>query len=309
MSTYYLAEVAPFIRRLRIPLVRDQWMLLMLAVNEILIGVETYLAHSITDKMVPGEWIPIIFGPLAGVILLVAGLIAFRKRMTANIIGSVVFIASILVGLLGSYFHLRRMILFYAPVGQQVSWSLLTFGPPLLGPITFTLVGILGLSAAWQEDPVGSGRLALPGGKHLQMPFSKTRAYFFLVGLGTLITVISSVMDHSHTGFVNPWVWVPVVVGVFGATVILLLGIFDEPTRADLTTYTATMALLILTGLLGSGLHIARDLTSLGTIVGERFIRGAPVMAPMLFANMGALGFIILLDSGDDAAQSEAEKS
>lgn len=299
MSSYYLAEVAPPIRRLRIPLVRDQWMLLMLAVNEILMGVETYLAHSISDKLVFGEWIPIIFGPVAGIILLVAGLIAFRKRMTANIIGSLVFLASIIVGLLGSYFHLRRAVLFNAPFGQQFSLSLLVLGPPLLGPVTFALVGILGLSAAWQEDPVGSGRLMLPGGAYLQMPFSKTRAYFFLIGLGAIITVLSSAIDHAGSNFVNPWVWIPVVVGVFGATAIILLGIFDPPTRADLVTYTAAMLLMILTGMLGSGLHISQDLTNLGVVVGERFIRGAPVMAPMLFANMGALGLIILLDSGD----------
>lgn len=299
MSSYYLAEVAPGIRRLRIPWVRDQWMLLMLAVNEILMGVETYLAHSISDKLVPGEWIPIIFGPLAGIMLLVAGLIAFRRRMTANIIGSLVFLASIIVGLLGSYFHLRRAVLFTAPYGQQVSIPLLVLAPPLLGPITFALVGILGLSAAWQEDPAGSGRLVLPGGRSLQLPFSKTRAYFFLIGLGALITVISSAIDHARTGFVNPWVWIPIAVGVFGATAILLLGIFDVPTRADLTTYTVAMILLILTGMLGSGLHISQDLTNLGAIIGERFIRGAPVMAPMLFANMGALGLIILLDSGE----------
>jgi hypothetical protein len=298
MSSYYLAEVAPIVRRIRIPLARDQWMLLMLAINEILVGVETYLAHSISGTIVPGEWVPIIFGPAAGIILLVAGLIAFRRRMTANLLGSLVFIASIMVGVLGSYFHLRRAILLTAPAGQAVSLPLLVYAPPLLGPITFALIGILGLSAAWQEEPVGSGRLILPGGAHLQMPLSKTRAYFFLIGLGALITVISSSLDHARGGFANPWVWVPIVLGVFGTSTLILLGIIATPTRADLLTYTAAMLLLVGTGVLGSALHIRQDITSLGVIVGERLIRGAPVMAPMLFANMGAFGLIILLDSG-----------
>jgi hypothetical protein len=30
--------------------------------------------------------------------------------------------------------------------------------------------------------------------------------------------------------------------------------------------------------------------------VPERFLRGAPIMAPMLFANMGLIGLIVLLD-------------
>ena len=299
MSNYYLAEVLPVVRRIRVPLVRDQWMLLMLAVNEIMLGVETYLAHNISGTIVPYEWIPIIFGPIAGVILLIAGLIAFRRRMTANMLGSLVFIASILVGLLGSYFHLRRAVLPDAPFGQQVSMLLLIYAPPLLGPLTFALVGILGLSAAWQEDPVDSGRLVLPGGAHLQMPLSKSRAYFFLIALGVLITVISSSLDHARSGFVNPWVWIPIVIGLFSTAAITMMGIFSAPTRVDLITYTLAMLAMIGTGVLGSLLHINYDLVGQGVAVTERFIRGAPVMAPMLFANMGAFGLILLFDPGE----------
>jgi hypothetical protein len=43
-------------------------------------------------------------------------------------------------------------------------------------------------------------------------------------------------------------------------------------------------------------LHVQDDLTSRGLFVAERFIRGAPFLAPLLFANMGALGLIALLD-------------
>ena len=47
-------------------------------------------------------------------------------------------------------------------------------------------------------------------------------------------------------------------------------------------------------------LHIQTNLTSQGTIVGERFLRGAPFLAPMLFANMGMLGLIALMDPVED---------
>ncbi len=66
---YHLATVFPIIKRVRIPITRDQAMLLMLALNELLLGVETYLAHSISGTIMPKEWIPIIFGPVAGVLL------------------------------------------------------------------------------------------------------------------------------------------------------------------------------------------------------------------------------------------------
>ena len=56
------------------------------------------------------------------------------------------------------------------------------------------------------------------------------------------------------------------------------------------------MLLLIVVGVIGAVLHIDNNLTSEGTIVGERFIRGAPFLAPLLFSNMGLLGLIVLLD-------------
>jgi hypothetical protein len=56
------------------------------------------------------------------------------------------------------------------------------------------------------------------------------------------------------------------------------------------------MLLLILAGVVGAVLHIGDNLTAGGLFVVDRFIRGAPVLAPMLFANMGTLGLIAILD-------------
>jgi hypothetical protein len=293
---YYLATVLPPIRRIRLPLSRDQFMLLMAATNEFFLALDIYLAHSISGAIRPNEWIPIIFGPIAGALLLLTGLIALRKRPLAATLASVVFACSIGVGLLGAYFHVVRAILPTAPAGQRVTLDLLVWAPPVLGPLTFALVGLLGISAAWVEDPPDSGTLVLPGGVRLQLPYSKTHAYFFMVGMGTLATVISSVLDHARTGFENPWLWIPTVSGVFGTVVAVTLGGVHRPSRADLITYTLTMLLLIGVGVIGAVLHIQDNLTSRGVFVVERFIRGAPVLAPLLFANMGTLGLIALLD-------------
>jgi hypothetical protein len=170
------------------------------------------------------------------------------------------------------------------------------WAPPILGPLTFSLVGLLGISAAWIERPVESGRLLLVSGVRLSLPYSKTRAYIFMVGLGCLATVLSSVLDHARTGFANPWLWVPTIVGVFGVAVALGLGLLDRPPAREVTVYILTMLALILVGVVGSWLHIRLNLTAQGTIVGERFVRGAPFLAPLLFANMGTLGLIALLN-------------
>jgi len=293
---YYLATIFPKIERVRIPVTRDQAMLLMLALNEFLLGLETYLAHSISGTIMPKEWIPIIFGPLAGTMLAVVGLLAIRKRATANVVGTLIYFASIVVGLLGISFHLMRAVLPFAPTGEQVSIPLLVWAPPLLAPLTFALVGLMGIFAIWTEQPADSGRLKLPAGRKVTLPLNKSTAFFFMVGLGILATVISSVLDHARTNFENPWLWLPTGIGVFATIVTILLGMLKSPHRGDLLTYLAAMLLLLAVGMVGVVLHILRNLGLDNTIVVERFIRGAPFLAPMLFSDMGALGLLVLLD-------------
>jgi hypothetical protein len=292
----YLAVALPVVRRRRLPLSRDQLMLLMAAANELFLAVDIFLAHNISGTITPYERIPIIFGPIAAALLLLAGALAIRRREVASIMATLVFAASILVGLVGAYLHWVRAILPSALPGEQVSVPLLVWAPPILAPLTFALVGVLGISAAWIERPPESGQLTLVRGVRLPLPYSKTRAYLFLVGLGCLATVISSVLDHARTGFENPWLWIPTIVGVFGVAVAIGLGLLEAPPAREVLTYALTMMALIGVGVLGAWFHIQENLTAQGTFVGERFLRGAPFLAPLLFANMGTLGLIALLD-------------
>ena len=308
MIMYHLATIFPVIKRFRIPITRDQAMLLMLALNELLLGLETYLAHAISGTIVSKEWIPIIFGPVAGVLLVLAGVLAIRKRQQATVLASLIYLASLGVGLLGVYFHLVRAILPYAPAGEMVSVPLIVWAPPILGPLTFALVGLMGLSAVWLEDPPDSGILHLIGGRKLALPYSKTNAFFFMVALGTLATVISSVLDHARTNFENPWLWLPTGIGVFATVVAVALGVLGAPRRSDLITYVVAMILLVMVGMLGVVLHIQRNLVLENAIVVERFLRGAPFLAPMLFADMGTLGLVILLDPRE-RRQTEEESA
>jgi hypothetical protein len=293
---YLLAEIFPFIRRVKIPFSRDQFILLLAAFNLIVLGVDTFLAHDINGAIRGYEWIPILFAPAAGILLLAAGLIAQRKRMLANQIASLIFLACEISAVLGSYFHLYRGLLPNAPTGQAVTPLLLIYTPPLFSPATFALVGFLILSAAWEEAPVGSGILNLPAMRSLKMPYPKTQAYFLMTGLFILATVVSSVLDHARTNFANPWLWLPTAVGLFATFVCVALGAFTKATRGDLITFFITMILMILVGLIGAYFHLERNLTEQGIFLDERFLRGAPMLAPLLFANMGLLGLIVLLD-------------
>lgn len=298
-----LLPSAPWLQRL--PVSRDQCMLLIAAVGEIGTGCETYLAHRAGGALRGAEWIPFVFGPAAGLLLLLAGLLAFRRRTLASVLATVVFAASIVVGVLGAYFHVLRAILPSAPVGQRVALDLFFWAPPVLGPLAFTLIGVFGTSAAWIEDPPDSGRLVLPGGLHVQLPYAKTQAYFYITSMGIMIALISATFDHANTGFRDPWLWLPVGGGVFAMVVAALLGMIDRPTRGDLLTYVAAMVLLIVVGIVGASLHIKHDLTAGGVVVLERFLRGAPFLAPLLFTTMGMIGLIALLPEKQQEACME----
>ena len=282
-------------------------MMLMAAVNEIFLGIDTYIAHNESGTLVAREWIPIIFGFVAGLLLLVAGLIALRNRMLASAIATVTLAASIGVGFLGAYFHLMRAALPFAPVGQRLTLDLLVWAPPLLGPMAFVMVGVLGISAAWIEEPPGSGILRVFGGQRLHLPYSKTRAYFFIVGMGMVAALVSSVLDHARTGYTGNWVWFATAVGVFGMVTAVVMGAIAAPTRFDVLTYVGAMLLLIIAGPLGSWFHVQSNLISGNTIVIERFLRGAPFLAPLLYTNMGILGLVALLETDEPGAERKVQ--
>ncbi len=308
---YHLAELFPWLRGRRVPLSRDQIVLLLAAVNEIFLGIDIYLAHTISGSIVPREWIPIVFGPVAGGVLIVAGAIAIRRRALATVLANFTFLASAAVGVLGVYYHLDRAALPVGPLAERLSTRLLVWGPPFVGPVMFVIVAMWGMSAVWIEDPPDSGRLRMFRGAQLRLPLSKTRAYLLIVGLASVGTTVAAVYDHARTEFENSFLWIPTVVGVFAAVVAVGLGALRRPKRADLTVYVTAMLMMIVTGLLGALLHIGDNLTSRGVIVAERFISGAPFLAPLLFANTGLFGLVALLDprserAGDGESSREA---
>jgi len=297
----HLATILPAMRQRQLPLSRAQVILLMAAFNEIMLGLDTYLAHVLNNTILVREWIPILFGFGSGIVLLFAGLIAIKNRQLASWLGTIVFVLSIIVGVLGAYFHFVRGTLPTAPVGARVTLQLLIWAPPILAPFAFAGIGVVGLSAAWLEDPINSGIIRPPFGGRIRLPYSKTRGYFFLVSFGILAALISSVLDHARHGFENPWLWLPLVIGVFATVVSAGIGgVKGQLSKGDIWTYAIAMVLLILVGMLGSWFHVQSNLVGTATIVTERFLRGAPFLSPLLYSNMGMLGLMVLLPPGAD---------
>lgn len=292
----HLTTVVPFLEKVRLPVSRDQALLLFIVLNETIMGFETYLAHVLNGTIRFNEWIPIVCGPLFGVMLLAAFFAAPRKPKPAMCLATAVLVGSIVVGVLGTYFHVVRAIRPLAAPGQRISLDLLVWGAPAFAPPTFTLVGVLGLVALSRESQGDTGAFSAPLFRTL--PMRKDQLYFWMACLGVVIALVSSVFDHLRGGFENPWLWIPTLAGIFSVAVAALLALLASPKRADLAVYAMTMGLLLAVGPLGFVLHVLNDMGVGGAIVIERFLRGAPVLAPMVFANMGLLGVLVLLDPG-----------
>ncbi|NPV65696.1 MAG: hypothetical protein HPY64_00965 [Anaerolineae bacterium] len=307
-SNWQITETGIVLAGRRLGITRGQIMMLMVALNLAFLGLDIYLAHSMNGTIRPYEMIPIVFGPAAGLVLLIAGAISLRRRTTAILLAFAVLAASIVVGLLGAYFHVARAIPPSGPGTPDVALALLVFAPPIIGPLTFSLVGVLGVIAATVEDPPDSGRMVVPGLFSWRVPFSKTRQYCIWVGLGILATLLSSVLDHGRFNFENLWVWLPTLVGVFATVAMIAYGMLEKPGRGDTITVIAAMIALIIVGLIGFLLHVRAGLATRSIIVPERFLRGAPFLAPMLFADMGALGLIALLPMREARMRAAVEK-
>ena len=93
--------------------------------------------------------------------------------------------------------------------------------------------------------------------------------------------------------------WLKEIHLIWAIVVTVALAVMDRPTRSDTTTFVGAMLMLILVGVVGAALHVKTNLTSQYVIVPERFIRGAPFLAPLLFSNMGVLGLIALMNPSE----------
>lgn len=291
----------PGIGEFHLPLNRNDLLLLLVAFTEIGMAVETYLAHLISGNIKAGEAIPIFFGPLAGLALIAALVLRVRARQ-ATLVSSLLVIgtglASVAVGLIGTAFHWVRALPPSGFTNYGLQWDWVIYAPPVAGPLAFAGVGLLAIIALLEDTDPESGQLTLPGVITFNTPMPQTKQFFWLVAFGLYAATLSATLDHARTGFDDIFTWIPIVLGIFASLSTTLMALYHKPRQADFFGFFWVMILMIVMGVLGLGLHVNADLPEGGAMVQvERFIRGAPVMAPMLFAIMGAFGLLTMIDA------------
>ncbi len=295
-----MSEVAIFhLANVRLPMEKNRLLLLFAGVNLIFTGLDVALAHSINSFIPAYEWIPVYFAPLGAVTCL---LLALRPQPSKPLAVThiVVMCIGVLVGVIGTGFHLNQVL---SPTGR-LSWAWIVFGSPILAPLSFAGISLIGLYGAPREVESQNGLLEVPGLGVFRAPISRDRHFLWLVGLGFAGSAITSIIDHAQYGY-TPFKLIAVVYGVFATAVVLYLSIANSWSRGDELTYFWTMIAAVIVGVLGFTFHIAKDLTDTGQISLERILVFAPIFAPLLFCDLGVLGLLVVAQSSAPSISSE----
>ncbi len=282
-------EISVFqIARVKLPMDKNRLLLLLVGVNFVFTGLDVTLAHAVNDFVPSYELIPIIFAPLGAASSFIVGLMQKPSRpITLTHIS--LMILGVIVGILGTAFHANQAL---NPLGQ-LTWIWLTFASPILAPLAFAGISLVGLYGVLEEVKGQPGFLNVPGLGTFKAPISRDRHFLWLVGLGFAASAITSIIDHGQYGY-SLYKLIPIVFGLFATGVVMTLAVSKKWSRGDELTYFWTMVMSIVVGVLGFAFHLSGDLADTGRFSLERILVFAPILAPLLYSDLGILGLIVV---------------
>jgi len=244
------------------------WVELFAIANLAFLAVDVALAHAANSFARSDEWAPIVFSAGAP-LLLVPGLAGGAyQRTPGKVIGVAVGTGAIVMGLLGLVFHLESSFF------QALTLKSLVYAAPFAAPLSYVGLGLLLLlnrmvrpqSTAWAQ-------------------------WVLLLAFGGFLgNFVLALTDHAQNGFFSTLEWVPVGAAAYGSSFLLLVAL-DRPTRGMLRTTRVVLGLQVLVGGSGAALHLLANLRS-ARLWPDSFIFGAPVFAPLLFADLALLALL-----------------
>jgi hypothetical protein len=240
---------------------------LFIASNLAFLAVDIFIAHTANRFERFDEWAPIAFSVI-GTLLLLPGVFRPASRESWSPVAIGVGAASVVIGLAGMVFHLESA--FFA----DQTLKNLVYTAPFAAPLAYVGLGLLLiLTRVEQHDRPTFGAWVL-----------------FLAMGGFVGNFALSLADHAQNGFFKPAEWLSVAAAAFGASFLAAAVLW--PTRALLRMVLVVMALEVAIGTLGAVLHLLGDLGRPGARIQERLVYGAPVFAPLLFADLAMLAAI-----------------
>ncbi len=281
IEIFHLANV-------RLPMEKNRLLLIFVGLNLFVTGIDVALAHSINSFVPIYEWIPIYFFPIGAMSCFIISFQANPKKVIA-LIHILLMVTGIMVGFIGMAFHMNAVL---NPLGH-LSWAWLVFGSPILAPLAFSGISLLGLYAITEEVDDKPGVLKVPGLGLFHAPISRDKHFLWLVGLGFCASAVTSIIDHAQYGY-SPYKLIAIVFGLFATSVVLTIALSDKWSKKDELVYFWTMIFAIIIGVMGFGFHLSGDLAGTGEISLERMLVFAPILAPLLYGDLGMLGLIVV---------------
>jgi hypothetical protein len=282
-------EISVFgLAHLKLPMEKNRLLLMLVGVNFIFTGLDVTLAHAVNNFVPTYEWIPIFFAPLGAASSFI---VALRSKLSKPVALTHIFLMAlgVVVGILGTAFHANQAL---NPLGQ-LTWIWITFASPILAPLSFAGISLVGLYGATEEADGQPGLIEVPGLGTFRAPISKDRHFLWLIGLGFATSAVTSIIDHGQYGY-TLYKLIPIVYGVFATGVVITLAVRKRWSGGDELTYFWTMIAGIAVGILGFAFHLSGDLAGTGQVSLERILVFAPILAPLLYSDLGILGLIVV---------------
>ncbi|MDF1666162.1 MAG: hypothetical protein P1V97_30680, partial [Planctomycetota bacterium] len=240
--------------------------------NLAFLAIDIYLAHSVNDFAHGAEWIPFVFSLIVPLFMIPALIARQHRQGFAKYSGLVIGVLSVIVGIAGMIYHLENSVF------QEQTLKSLVYAAPFAGPLSYSGVGLLLIlnRLEWEDSP------------------SWARWVLFLTLCGFVGNFALSLCDHAQNGFFAKAEWVSV--GAAAMAISFLLLALRDSTKTYLWICVIVMIGEVLVGIIGAGLHIHANFAAPSGEFWDRIVFGAPVFAPLLFANLGLLGLIGLWD-------------
>ena len=231
------------------------------------LALDIYVAHSMNSFRHPAEWIPFVFSIVAA-FLLFLGLV-LRGELVGHWIGLVVGWASVMVGVTGMMFHLNSHFF------EAQTIKSLVYTAPFVAPLAYTGIGLLLIlnrtSVQSKED---------------------WARWVLVLALGGFVgNFILSLADHAQNGFFDWREWVAVIFAAIGVGFLITATIIKPDHRFN-RWCAGVMVVEMCIAVIGFVLHAGANLNGPSDSMVDNFIFGAPVFAPLLFANLAILALI-----------------
>lgn len=255
------------------------WAELFALSNIAFLAVDIGLAHSVNEFANPAEYIPVAFSLIAPVVLIAIMVIdgfrpalagnRLRRRRLARGVGLAVGWTSVVIGIAGVLFHLDSA--FFA----EQTLKNLVYTAPFAAPLAYTGIGLLLILNRMIDS----------------QDIDWARWVVLLAGAGFVGNFVLTLADHAQNGFFHPTEWVGVVASAWAVSVLLAVLVVPD-NRPLLGLALIIMAAQVVVGLLGAYLHLAAVMDSPAPTLWDRVLYGAPVFAPLLFADLALLAVL-----------------